>query len=65
MFMQQKLKTDEYRTVQSFLDDLRLLLNNVWAFYSCRSEEYRSALTLEKAVLQKLEEFSEGSSEGT
>ena len=30
---QQKLKMDEYRTVQSFVSDIQLLLNNAKTFY--------------------------------
>ncbi len=61
---QQKLKTDEYPTVQTFMNDFRLLLSNTWAFYGQGSEEYRSALTLERVLLEKLEKLSGRASEG-
>ncbi len=46
------------------MNDFRLLLSNTWAFYGQGSEEYRSALTLERVLLEKLEKLSGRASEG-
>ena len=60
MKIQQKLKTDEYKTVTSFIGDVKLLLFNAQSFYQWTSEEFRNAVALEQAFLQKLEELVEG-----
>ena len=54
---QQKLKMDEYRTVQSFVSDIQLLLNNAKTFYMRSSEEYDNTVALERAFHRSLEEY--------
>ena len=62
LILQQKLRTDEYRTVESFLDDIRLLFNNTKLFYPHDSEEYRSTVELEKVFTRKLADCGCGTS---
>jgi hypothetical protein len=56
------LRTDEYRTVELFLNDIRLLFNNTKLFYPRDSDEYRSTVELEKAFTQKLADSGCGTS---
>ena len=48
---------DEYRTVQSFVSDIQLLLNNAKTFYMRSSEEYDNTVVLERAFHGNLEEY--------
>ena len=48
------MKTDEYKTVEAFLDDVRLLFNNTKLFYTKHSVEHSSTVELEKAFCSKL-----------
>ena len=48
---------DEYRTVQSFVSDIQLLLNNAKTFYMRSSEEYDNTVALERAFHRSLEEY--------
>ena len=57
--LQQRLKTDEYRSVPSFISDVQLLLDNAKRFYKKGSEELGNVMTLEDAFLQRLQEFWE------
>lgn len=56
------MRTDEYRTVEAFLDDIRLLFNNTKLFYPHNSEEYCSTVELEKVFTQKLADCGCGTS---
>lgn len=62
--LQQRLKTDEYRSVPSFISDVQLLLENAKKFYKKDSEELQNAEELERAFLERLQECWEEASEG-
>ena len=62
--LQQRLKTDEYRSVPSFISDVQLLLENAKKFYKKGSEELQNAEELERAFLERLQECWEEASEG-
>ena len=64
LFFQQRLKTDEYRSVPSFISDVQLLLENAKKFYKKGSEELQNAEELERAFLERLQECWEEASEG-
>lgn len=51
------MKTENYKTVQEFLDDIKLLFDNAKSYYSPSSDEYRAADSLEKSFLNHLSEF--------
>ncbi|CAF5189704.1 unnamed protein product, partial [Rotaria magnacalcarata] len=52
--IQQKIRTDEYRTLEQFIDDIQLLLNNAKIFYRKNSNEWRDANDLSKYFFSKI-----------
>jgi protein polybromo-1 len=58
MRIQQKLKTDEYRSVHDFLHHVRLLLENARSFFGEGSEEVACVDQLETRFTQRLQEYA-------
>ena len=56
--VQQKLKTDEYRSVHDFLHHVRLLLENARSFFGEGSEEVACVDQLETRFTQRLQEYA-------
>ncbi|CAF1411121.1 unnamed protein product [Adineta ricciae] len=52
--IQQKIRTDEYQTIEQFIDDIQLLINNAKTFYRRNSNEWRDANNLSKYLNSKL-----------
>lgn len=57
---QQKIKTDEYDSLSSFLADVRLIFDNTQLFFEPSSSEYQQAMTLEASFTQTLKEYGFG-----
>ena len=55
--IQQRLRTDGYQTVQAFLSDVKLLLDNVRCFYEPSSQDFKDATFLEEMFLEKVKEL--------
>ena len=51
LFYQQRLKTDEYEDVETFSQDICLLLENAIKFYQSDSQEHRDAIKLQRVFL--------------
>lgn len=64
MKITQCLRTDGYQTVQGFLSDIKLLLDNACVFYEPSSQEYQDAVLLEELFLEKVREFIEHAEDG-
>ena len=54
--LQQKVKTEVYSTLASFLADVQLILDNTRLFFQPLSTEYQQAMALEAAFTQTLKE---------
>ncbi|CAF3824420.1 unnamed protein product [Adineta steineri] len=54
--IQQKIRTDEYQTLEQFNDDIQLLLTNAKTFYRKNSNEWRDANDLSKYFYSKINE---------
>ncbi|CAF3715671.1 unnamed protein product [Rotaria sordida] len=52
--IQQKIRTDEYQTLEQFIDDIELLLTNAKTFYRKNSNECRDANDLSKYFYSKI-----------
>ncbi|CAF3490377.1 unnamed protein product [Rotaria sp. Silwood1] len=52
--IQQKIRTDEYQTLEQFIDDIELLLTNARTFYRKNSNECRDANDLSKYFYSRL-----------
>ncbi|UJR28717.1 hypothetical protein I4U23_009946 [Adineta vaga] len=52
--IQQKIRTDEYQTLEQFTDDIQLLITNAKTFYRKNSNEWRDANDLSKYFYSKL-----------
>ncbi|CAF2917299.1 unnamed protein product [Rotaria sp. Silwood2] len=52
--IQQKIRTDEYQTLEQFIDDIELLLTNAKTFYRKNSNEFRDANDLSKYFYSKI-----------
>lgn len=51
LLYQQRLKTDEYEDVETFSQDICLLLENAIKFYQSDSQEHRDAIKLQRVFL--------------
>ncbi len=51
------MKTNNYKTVQDFLSDVKLLFDNINVFYSPSSDEFKAAVNLKSVFHNHLAEF--------
>ncbi|KAK3750182.1 hypothetical protein QZH41_015411 [Actinostola sp. cb2023] len=62
--IQQRLKTDEYEDVETFIQDVELLLDNAMKFYKPDSQEYNDAEELKEIFEEKKELLLSGKEDG-
>ena len=52
--IQQKLRTDEYQTLEQFNDDIQLLLNNAKTFYRVKDKTFLFFVEIELFSIRKI-----------